>query len=230
MSAATNDTQRKSMFRIPSLFELFFGRLANWIRQVGKGGKEGVLKRGLQERKRGIMRLEALEPRLLLSADLHAGFDWGNTLTVVATNSGNVQLSDGGGGHTTGPIAMTGDGVIKILRDTTGDINGDTVQLDLASLDDLILGGATVLDVKFTGGRQTLAQDQVQLQGTGNFGYDFKVESDAAIQVNGGALLTATGPDITLAASEADTGSGLAGSNFGADAPHPTVTLLRNLR
>src|SRR5882672_1730512 len=230
MSAATNDTQRKSLFKIPTLFELFFGRLAKWMRQLAKWRKQGLLRRALQERQRRIMRLEVLEPRLLLSADLTAGAGWGTSLTVTATDATHVQMSDGGS-NTTGPTAMTSDGVVNISRTLTADVRNDTIQLDLANLDDLDLSlvGATVLDLKFTGGRQTAFQDQVQLQGTGIFGYDVKVESDAAIRVNAGASLTATGHDITLAASETDTGIGLGGYNFGADATHATVTVLGDL-
>jgi len=228
MSATTNDTQRKSLFRIPSLFEIFFGRLAKWIRQLATWRKQGLLKRALQERHRRTMRMEVLEPRLLLSADLTAGATWGTTLTVTATDATHVQMTDGTVPNTV-TAALTGDGVIKISRDTTGDITSDTVQLDLASLDGLNLGGATILDLKFTGGRQTFFQDQVQLQGTGVFGHDVKVESDAAIKVNAGASLTATGHDITLSVSETDTGFGLSGHNPFADATHSTVTVLGNL-
>ena len=69
MSAASTATQRKSLFRIPTLFEIFFGRLAKWIRQIAAWRKQGLLKRALQERLRRTMRLEAMEPRVLLSAD-----------------------------------------------------------------------------------------------------------------------------------------------------------------
>src|SRR5258706_6267435 len=121
MSATTNDTQRKSLFRIPSLFEIFFGRLAKWIRQLATWRKQGLLKRALQERHRRTMRMEVLEPRLLLSADLTAGATWGTTLTVTATDATHVQMTDGTVPNTV-TAALTGDGVIKISRDTTGDI------------------------------------------------------------------------------------------------------------
>ena len=108
--------------------------------------------------------LEPLEPRLLLSADLQAGHDWGTALTVTATDATHVQLSDGT--NTTGPVALDNDGsgnsIVNISRDTTSALSGDTVQLDLSSLDGLNLsmvsgGPTTVLDFKFTGGNQTLA-------------------------------------------------------------------------
>jgi hypothetical protein len=116
MSGVTNDTQRKSLFKIPTLFELFFGRLAKWMRQLAKWRKQGLLRRALQERQRRIMRLEVLEPRLLLSADLTAGAGWDTNLTLTATDATHVQLSDG---TFTDTHALTGDGVVTISRATS---------------------------------------------------------------------------------------------------------------
>ena len=56
--------------RIPSLFEIFYGKLANWFRRLAQWRKQGLLKRAMQERRRRAMRIETLEPRLLLSADV----------------------------------------------------------------------------------------------------------------------------------------------------------------
>src|SRR6185503_3019496 len=65
---------REYNVRIPSLFEIFFGKLANWFRQLAKWRKQGLLRRALEAaRRRRVMRMEQLEPRLLLSADLAHG-------------------------------------------------------------------------------------------------------------------------------------------------------------
>ncbi|MDI1243849.1 MAG: LEPR-XLL domain-containing protein, partial [Rhodoferax sp.] len=173
--------------------------------------------------------MEAMEPRLLLSADLSAGATWGSSLTLIATDATHVQLSDG---TNTTTAALTGDGIINLTRAGGALVqaaNGDTVHLNLASLDGLTLGSASSLDIKFTGGSQLVTQDTVQLDGTGVFGYDVKVESDAAIKVDAAASLTATGKDITLAVSETGTAVGAGGYNFGAGATHATVEVLGDL-
>ena len=65
---------REYKVRIPSLFEIFFGKLANWFRQLAQWRKQGLLRKALEAaRRRRIMRMEQLEPRLLLSADLIYG-------------------------------------------------------------------------------------------------------------------------------------------------------------
>ncbi len=62
---------RKYGVRIPTLFEIFFGKLANWFRQLAQWRKQGLLKRALEAAKRRrTLRMEQLEPRILLSADL----------------------------------------------------------------------------------------------------------------------------------------------------------------
>ena len=65
--------------RIPSLFEIFFGRLANWFRQLKEWRKQGLLRKALKAlQRRRAMRLETLEPRVLLSADPVAALDLGH--------------------------------------------------------------------------------------------------------------------------------------------------------
>jgi hypothetical protein len=86
------------------------------MRQLAKWRKQGLLRRALQERQRRIMRLEVLEPRLLLSADLTAGAGWDTNLTLTATDATHVQLSDG---TFTDTHALTGDGVVTISRATS---------------------------------------------------------------------------------------------------------------
>ena len=74
----SNNTAGASRYnvRIPSLFEIFFGKLANWYRQLKEWRKKGLLKKALQAmRRRRQMRLETLEPRVLLSADPLAALD-----------------------------------------------------------------------------------------------------------------------------------------------------------
>ncbi|PYR22394.1 MAG: hypothetical protein DMF94_04905 [Acidobacteria bacterium] len=64
-------SSREYDVRIPSLFEIFWGKLANWFRLLAKWRKQGLLKKALEAaRRRRAMRLETLEPRVLLSADI----------------------------------------------------------------------------------------------------------------------------------------------------------------
>jgi hypothetical protein len=67
----SQDAGATSRVRIPSLFEIFFGRLANWIRRLAQWRKQGLLKKAMQTRRQRAMRVETLEPRLLLSADTY---------------------------------------------------------------------------------------------------------------------------------------------------------------
>ena len=84
--------------RIPSLFEIFFGKFANWFRQLRDWRKKGMIKRALQARRRST-RLETLEPRLLLSTDITYGAAALDALnvTVKFTEHGGtdyIQLYD----------------------------------------------------------------------------------------------------------------------------------------
>ncbi|HYX62827.1 MAG TPA: LEPR-XLL domain-containing protein, partial [Burkholderiales bacterium] len=190
--------------RIPTLSELFWSPLAKGIRRIRLWRKRGLLGKGQAEYRRA-MRFEPLEPRLLLSADLHAGATWGTALSLTAADPTHLQLSDGSNNVS---ALLDSSGIVNISRTATGDVLGDTVQLDLASLAGLDLSslGSNALDIKFTGGSQTLAQDKVQLTSSGSFDHDFKVESDSAIEVATGASLTASGHDVTLAVSQTDSG------------------------
>ncbi|HYR36750.1 MAG TPA: LEPR-XLL domain-containing protein, partial [Burkholderiales bacterium] len=65
---------REYRVRIPSLFQIFWSKLANWFRLLQKWRKQGLLRKALQEaRRRRALRLETLEPRVLLSADITHG-------------------------------------------------------------------------------------------------------------------------------------------------------------
>ena len=94
MSNNSDDGSRWSRYRIPSLFELFFGKLANWIRRIAQWRKQGLLRKALQITRRKSAWFEALEPRLLLSADLvhdtPVGFALDATLKVADNQGGAV--------------------------------------------------------------------------------------------------------------------------------------------
>ena len=140
--------------RIPSLFEIFFGKLANWFRQLKQWRKQGLLKKALQAaRRRRAMRLEALEPRLLLSADPIAALDFahvddGNSFdhTVVldtqdATESDSALPADAPAGEVA-ELDLTG---IDAAGDEPPPINAVAdITLTLDSSSEAIFGAQTV--------------------------------------------------------------------------------------
>ena len=68
-SSPTTLAEKTYKFRLPSLFELFFGRLARWVRQLREWRKRGWLKKALAHKRRRTSfapRMETLEPRVLL--------------------------------------------------------------------------------------------------------------------------------------------------------------------
>jgi len=72
-----------SRVRVPTLRQIFWGPLANGCRRIAQWRKQGVLAEALQENRRQAMRLEALEPRLLLSADLSFTTTTDHDVTVL---------------------------------------------------------------------------------------------------------------------------------------------------
>jgi hypothetical protein len=77
---------------VPSLFDIFFGRLAKSFRQLAKRRKQGLLGKALATTYRdSAMRFEALEPRILLSAELIHQVDPGEALDA------RLRVDDVGG-------------------------------------------------------------------------------------------------------------------------------------
>ncbi|MBI3919578.1 MAG: LEPR-XLL domain-containing protein, partial [Betaproteobacteria bacterium] len=77
---------------IPTLSEIFFGKVGNWCRKMRNWRKHGLLKKGLEGKRRRAMRMEALEPRLLLSADL--------SYTAAASGDLTLRVADIEGSQT----------------------------------------------------------------------------------------------------------------------------------
>src|SRR5688572_980633 len=165
---------REYNVRIPSLFEIFFGKLANWFRQLAKWRKQGLLRKALAAAKqRRIMRMEQLEPRLLLSADLlYGGVDDDLTVQAVVDNSATVlKLFD-----------SENTEVESVILDDAGDLD---IGIQRSATAD------AVLKIDFN--------DPLQLQGTGEVivGVDAVALEDEAF-VDGGTQ------DIALTVHSAD--------------------------
>src|SRR6266850_4962012 len=69
---SADSAHRNHSVRIPSLFDIFRGKVANGYRRIAQWRREGSLAKGKarQTRRRHAALFETLEPRLLLSADL----------------------------------------------------------------------------------------------------------------------------------------------------------------
>ena len=187
----TTAASREYKVRIPTLFEIFFGKLANWFRQLAKWRKQGLLKKALHAAKRRrAMRMEQLEPRLLLSADLIYGADPGD---VDVTDITLVAEDDGGGNlflklydtatmsNEVGSLAIDDPTKLEVNitragGDEVASVFGDRLRIDLASLsalDSYVSAHGDVLKLNFKGGTDVplVADDQVNLQSSDSNAY-----------------------------------------------------------
>ncbi|TMH43510.1 MAG: LEPR-XLL domain-containing protein [Betaproteobacteria bacterium] len=183
MSAETQTTaSREYRVRIPSLFQIFWSKLANWFRLLAKWRKQGLLRKALQEaRRRRAMRLETLEPRVLLSADITYGALAGNldpaldlTLKFAEDGSGNdvVRLINNDDGSTIAEQAMPSDHVINV--NLTGGQLQDKLLIDFGFSGAQDAGDKSTLHVNFDGTDELLpadlspiAADQLSIQNSG---------------------------------------------------------------
>jgi hypothetical protein len=162
--------------RIPSLFEIFFGKLANWIRQLAIWRKLGLLRKAMQARRQRSIRLETLEPRVLLSADLTYGalVDTGDhDYTLRATGGDTLAIVDTGTSAVIESITLDAndhdDRVeinIKRFSDVHGALNADTLRIDVESLellDAFVTANGGLLQLNFDGGSELFEDDQVSL-------------------------------------------------------------------
>ncbi|MEX0958002.1 MAG: LEPR-XLL domain-containing protein, partial [Burkholderiales bacterium] len=195
--------------RMPSLYDIFFGKLANWFRRIAQWRKQGLLRKALRERRRrNAMRMEAMEQRLLLSADLTytdiSVFD----LTLIAKDADTLELiQTGNPGNSLGMVdldagAFDGDGNVEInikrlvpmSTEFAGDAFADRLRIDMSTLDLLngfvASGGGNTLELHFEGGDETLFDDHVNLQGTGSYtlGFGLHIASSSDIETGDGVI------------------------------------------
>jgi hypothetical protein len=124
--------------------------------------------------------LEAIEPRLLLSADI-AYASGANNFTLRAEGTNVLHLYDISN-NSVAQQTLT-DGSVTIERASLGEINADTIHLDLDSfhnLDGFINSHGNTLSITFDGGDQRLSKDKITLDGaTGAIGYSLSVLSNS---------------------------------------------------
>ena len=208
---------REYTVRIPSLFEIFFGKLANWFRQLAKWRKQGVLRKALEAaRRRRIMRMEQLEPRLLLSADLtYGGLDQDLTLQAVHESGATYfKLFDSEHAEVDSVILDdAGDLEVNIQRSAGVDFVSDKLKVDLGTFDLLnglfSSGGAFsaadgVLKISFDGALKLEGTTQALDYGLAIFSNsDLVVGLDPA--THGGAeVVEADSHDIAVTAHSSD--------------------------
>ncbi|HUJ88277.1 MAG TPA: LEPR-XLL domain-containing protein, partial [Burkholderiales bacterium] len=177
--------------------------------------------------------LEALEPRLLLSADLsYAATSTTHDFTLKAV-SGAISLYETSNLSTaidTQSISGGGDVNVSIARDDTAGaqaLNGDTLRIDLDTLN--LLNSAMsghVLTLDFEGGNERVSTDHVIVNGaTGAVGYGLTIQSSSDIASSATADFSAgdfsllsqqTASDLldTGLWADSNTGISLSGANF----------------
>src|SRR5688572_22556891 len=117
MSSNTHGVQsRDSRIGTPNLLNIFWGAFANGFRRLSGWRKRGVLGKALAEQRRR-MRFEALEPRLLLSADL----------SYTAAASGDLTLRVGAvDGVETLQLVDSADASIVFASEALANIDGSS--------------------------------------------------------------------------------------------------------
>jgi len=203
--------------RIPSLYEIFFSKLANWFRLLAKWRKLGWLKKALEAQRRRPMRLETLEPRVLLSADISysAGFlDPALNLTLRFNESAGADVLELYNNDTSTVIDSHTIGSDTLLEvEITGGELEDTLIIDLSfagTLDDADPGDRPALKVTFDGGDETLPADlnplynpdELRIVGGGEFtlaGLD--IDSTETVEVAGDVTVFG---DLSIAVAAVD--------------------------
>ncbi|UUZ54382.1 LEPR-XLL domain-containing protein [Massilia sp. H-1] len=153
--------------------------------------------------------MEALEPRLLLSADIDyhpipnplASTEF--TLSIVNSGGLKVRLVDGDGGVTESAITAGDDGVINISSDTYGAGFGDTITIDLDTLNLLNAFGDDIT-INFKGGLQDVVQDHLILDGDAVLTVGLTINSGAHVSLIAGSSIAAD--DVALNVAVTDTG------------------------
>ncbi|MEX0958007.1 MAG: LEPR-XLL domain-containing protein [Burkholderiales bacterium] len=154
---------QRAAARMPSLFEIFFGPLANWIRRRSQSRKTSRSRQWAPAARRTAARFEALEPRILLSADLSYMAGAGvldATLRIVDDGGPTLQLVDT---LTDAELARaTLSGKSGFEASITGGAGDDTLQIDFGlaeSFADLFDTSDLRLSFDGGGGNDTLISD-----------------------------------------------------------------------
>ncbi len=123
MIESANQSKSNARYQMPTLFDLFFGKVANWSRARSRRRREGRL-RDQRSASRKKAHLEALEPRLLLSADIV------HTIAPGVALDASLRTSDNNGQQI---LQLVDNGSSSVLAETIfdQDVNVDIVGGDL---------------------------------------------------------------------------------------------------
>src|SRR5262249_1956095 len=140
-------------------------------------------------------KLETVEPRLLLSADISYSALAGTDLHLQAKDATHVALYDGG---TELGNADTSGGAITIERAVgAGTAFADTIHFDLNTFSTLSAPAGGALSITFDGGDQRLQHDKISLDGnTGPTPLAFGLSVISNSEIHAGGTVNVTG-DLT---------------------------------
>ncbi len=181
--------------------------VAELLRDFGsRGERSSRLGGGLRKRsehKRKSFELEAMEPRLLLSADLsYAATSAVHDLTLRAVHQASdyylrlfdtTTLAANGAALTEWALTTGSDLSVVIQRGGSTDSNlrdaaGDTLRVDLASfsaIDGFVRTNGGTLSLNFVGGSQLLSKDHMTVVGNaGTAGYGLAVHGSGDIALS----------------------------------------------
>src|SRR5882672_5292151 len=136
--SATHQESKYST-RMLSLFEIFWGRLANWFRRLAQWRKLGLLRKALESKRKRAFRLEPLEPRVLLSADISYGAGALDLANADGTDSINkTDFLDSGDGSSSDALRLRAEDAGAL---PSGDLFaasdlGDHLNIDLSGISD----------------------------------------------------------------------------------------------
>ena len=127
---------QRAIARAPSLFEIFFGPFANWIRRRSQSRRTARARNVAHANRPRAARFESLEPRLLLSADLSYSAGAGvldATLRFVDDEGPQLQLIDR---ETFAELASTSlSGGDPVSVSITGGTGEDRLFIDFSGFD-----------------------------------------------------------------------------------------------
>src|SRR5262245_3448848 len=168
------------------------------------------------KRRRQNFALEAIEPRLLLSADISYTPAVSNLtathFTLKAVNATDLKLYDDAATPNEVGSATLSDGSVTVERSGGSVVQAglaDTVHIDLGTFSNLnastagISTNGNLLSIQFTGGDQSVFQDKVSLDGSATLGFGLTVKSDSAISSSAHASF---GGDFSLEVTDKSTG------------------------
>src|SRR5882672_2908776 len=136
--SATHQESKYST-RMLSLFEIFWGRLANWFRRLAQWRKLGLLRKALESKRKRAFRLEPLEPRVLLSADISYGAGALDLANADGTETINkTDFLDSGDGSSSDALRLRAEDAGAL---PSGDLFaasdlGDHLNIDLSRISD----------------------------------------------------------------------------------------------